>query len=171
MGSEMCIRDRVYTFSIKLGVLPVQGYKPLSEGLIPYLRHLILPCISLGLVYMALLTRMTRATMIEALSEDYIRTARAKGLSSRVVIWHALKNAANPIVTTIGVGIAMLIGGVVVTETVFAIPGLGRLTVDAVLRHDYPVIQGVLLIASSVYVLINLLIDLSYRLFDPRVEG
>lgn len=161
----------VYVFSIKLGVLPVQGYKPLSEGLIPYVRHLILPCVSLGLVYMALLTRMTRATMIEALSEDYIRTARAKGLSSRVVIWHALKNAANPIVTTIGVGIAMLIGGVVVTETVFAIPGLGRLTVDAVLRHDYPVIQGVLLIASSVYVLINLLIDLSYRLFDPRVEG
>ena len=161
----------VYVFSIKLGALPVQGYRPLSEGLAPYLRHLLLPCISLGLVYMALLTRMTRATMLEALSEDYIRTARAKGLAARAVIWHALKNAANPIVTTVGVGVAMLIGGVVVTETVFAIPGLGRLTVDAVLRHDYPVIQGVLLIASAIYVLINLLVDLSYRLFDPRVEG
>ncbi len=161
----------VYTLSIKLGVLPVQGYKPLSGGLLPYLRHLLLPCLSLGLVYMALLTRMTRATMLEALSEDYIRTAKAKGLGARMVIWHALKNAANPIVTTIGVGVAMLIGGVVVTETVFAIPGLGRLTVDAVLRHDYPVIQGILLFASGIYVLINLLVDLSYRIFDPRVEG
>lgn len=161
----------VYVLSIKMGVLPVQGYKPLSEGIVPYARHLVLPCLSLGLVYMALLTRMTRATMLEALSEDYIRTARAKGLGARLVIWHALKNAANPIVTTVGVGVAMLIGGVVVTETVFAIPGLGRLTVDAVLRHDYPVIQGILLIASAVYVLINLLVDLSYRLFDPRVEG
>lgn len=161
----------VYVLSIQMGLLPVQGYKPLSEGFVPYARHLLLPCLSLGMVYMALLTRMTRATMLEALSEDYIRTARAKGLGARLVIWHALKNAANPIVTTVGVGIAMLIGGVVVTETVFAIPGLGRLTVDAVLRHDYPVIQGILLIASAVYVLINLLVDLSYRLFDPRVAG
>lgn len=161
----------VYIFSIKMGIFPVQGYKPLSDGALAYSRHLLLPCLSLGLVYMALLTRMTRATMLEALSEDYIRTANAKGLGARLVIWHALKNAANPIVTTVGVGIAMLIGGVVVTETVFAIPGLGRLTVDAVLRHDYPVIQGILLIASAVYVFINLLVDLSYRLFDPRVEG
>lgn len=161
----------VYTLSIRLGVLPVQGYKPLSDGLMPYLSHLLLPCLSLGMVYMALLTRMTRATMLEALSEDYIRTAKAKGLGAGMVIWHALKNAANPIVTTIGVGVAMLIGGVVVTETVFAIPGLGRLTVDAVLRHDYPVIQGILLCASAVYVFINLLVDLSYRLFDPRVDG
>lgn len=161
----------VYVLSIQMGLLPVQGYKPLSEGFVPYARHLLLPCLSLGMVYMALLTRMTRATMLEALSEDYIRTARAKGLGARLVIWHALKNAANPIVTTVGVGIAMLIGGVVVTETVFAIPGLGRLTVDAVLRHDYPVIQGILLIASAGYVLINLLVDLSYRLFDPRVAG
>jgi peptide/nickel transport system permease protein len=159
-----------YVFSVKLGMLPVQGYKPMSDGLVAYARHLVLPCVSLGLVYMALLTRMTRATMLEALGEDYIRTARAKGLDSRLIIWHALKNAANPIVTTIGVGIAMLIGGVVVTETVFAIPGLGRLTVDAVLRHDYPVIQGVLLISSAVYVFINLLVDLSYRIFDPRMD-
>ena len=135
----------VYGFSIKLGWLPVQGYRPLDQGLVPYLRHLVLPCLSLGLVYMALLTRMTRATMLETLSEDYVRTARAKGLATGPVVWHALKNAANPIVTTIGVGVALLIGGVVVTETVFAIPGLGRLTIDAVLRHDYPVIQGVLL--------------------------
>lgn len=159
----------VYVLSIKMGWFPVQGYKPLSSGIVLYFRHLLLPCLSLGLVYMALLTRMTRATMLEALGEDYIRTAKAKGLGTRLVIWHALKNAANPIVTTIGVGIAMLIGGVVVTETVFAIPGLGRLTVDAVLRHDYPVIQGVLLIASAVYVLINLVVDLSYRIFDPRM--
>lgn len=160
----------VYVLSIKLGWLPVQGYRPMSAGLGLYFRHLLLPCLSLGLVYMALLTRMTRATMLEALSEDYIRTARAKGLGAGLVIWHALKNAANPIVTTIGVGIAMLIGGVVVTETVFAIPGLGRLTVDAVLRHDYPVLQGILLMASATYVLINLAVDLSYRLFDPRID-
>lgn len=160
----------VYLFSITLGWLPVQGYRPMSDGLLTYFKHLVLPCSTLGLVYMALLTRMTRATMIEALGEDYIRTARAKGLGIKAVIWHALKNAANPIVTTIGVGIALLIGGVVVTETVFAIPGIGRLTIDAVLRHDYPVIQGVLLVASGVYVLINLLVDLSYRLFDPRIR-
>ncbi len=161
----------VFILSVKLGWLPVQGYKPPSEGWGAYFRHLLLPCVSLGLVYMALLTRMTRATMLEALSEDYIRTARAKGLELRTIVWHALKNAANPIVTTIGVGVAMLIGGVVVTETVFAIPGLGRLTVDAVLRHDYPVIQGVLLVASGAYVLINLLVDLSYRIFDPRIQA
>jgi peptide/nickel transport system permease protein len=160
----------VYVFSIKLGWLPVQGYRSSAQGFYLYIRHLILPCVSLGLVYMALITRMTRATMLEALSEDYIRTARAKGLGPRKIIWHALKNAANPIVTTVGVGIAMLIGGVVVTETVFAIPGIGRLTVDSVLSHDYPVIQGILLLASAVYVLINLVVDLSYRLFDPRVE-
>jgi peptide/nickel transport system permease protein len=160
----------VYVFSMTLGWLPVQGYRPMSDGLWNYFKHLILPCTTLGLVYMALLTRMTRATMIEALGEDYIRTARAKGLGVKAVIWHALKNAANPIITTIGVGIALLIGGVVVTETVFAIPGIGRLTVDAVLRHDYPVIQGVLLVASGIYVLINLLVDLSYRLFDPRIR-
>ncbi len=161
----------VYGFSIKLRWLPVQGYRPLAEGVGLYLRHLILPCVSLGLVYMALLARMTRATMLEALNEDYIRTARAKGLPTLPIVWHALKNAANPIVTTIGVGVALLIGGVVVTETVFAIPGLGRLTVDAVLRHDYPVVQGVLLVASAIYVLVNLLVDLSYRLFDPRLRS
>jgi peptide/nickel transport system permease protein len=128
--------------------------------------------LSLGLVFMALLTRMTRSTMIEVLGEDYIRTARSKGLKpARVLLRHALKNAAVPIVTTIGTGIALLIGGVVVTESVFAIPGIGRLTIDAVTQRDYPVIQGVILLSSLAYVLLNLLIDLSYRLFDPRIRA
>jgi peptide/nickel transport system permease protein len=160
----------IYTFSIQLQWLPVQGYVRLSEGVGPWLRNLLLPCVNLALVYMALLTRMTRATVLEVLQEDYIRTARAKGLGVMAVLGHALRNAAIPIATTVGVGIALLIGGVVVTETVFAIPGVGRLVIDSVQRHDYPVIQGVLLLSAAVYVLINLLIDLSYRLFDPRIR-
>jgi len=160
----------IYTFSITLQWLPVQGYVRLSEGIGPWLRHLLLPCVNLALVYMALLTRMTRATVLEVLQEDYIRTARAKGLGVMAVLGHALRNAAIPIATTVGVGIALLIGGVVVTETVFAIPGVGRLVIDSVQRHDYPVIQSVLLLSAGVYVLINLLIDLSYRLFDPRIR-
>jgi peptide/nickel transport system permease protein len=126
--------------------------------------------VNLALVYMALLTRMTRATVLEVLQEDYIRTARAKGLGVLAVLGHALRNAAIPIATTVGVGIALLIGGVVVTETVFAIPGVGRLVIDSVQRHDYPVIQSVLLLSAGVYVLINLAIDLSYGLFDPRIR-
>jgi peptide/nickel transport system permease protein len=160
----------IYTFSIVLQWLPVQGYVRLSEGVGPWLRNLVLPCVNLALVYMALLTRMTRATVLEVLHEDYIRTARAKGLGVLAVLGHALRNAAIPIATTVGVGIALLIGGVVVTETVFAIPGIGRLVIDSVQRHDYPVIQSVLLLSAGVYVLINLLIDLSYRLFDPRIS-
>ena len=160
----------IYTFSITLQWLPVQGYVRLSEGIGPWLRNLLLPCVNLALVYMALLTRMTRATVLEVLQEDYIRTARAKGLGMLAVLGHALRNAAIPIATTVGVGIALLIGGVVVTETVFAIPGIGRLVIDSVQRHDYPVIQSVLLLSAGVYVLINLLIDLSYRLFDPRIR-
>lgn len=161
----------IYQFSIELRWLPVQGYKPIAEGVVPYLRHLVLPVVSLGLVFLALIARMTRATMLEVLNQDYIRTARAKGLgNTRILVLHALKNAANPIVTTIGFGIAALIGGVVVTETVFAIPGIGRLTIDAVIRRDFPVIQGVILLFSAVYVLINLVIDLSYALFDPRIR-
>ena len=161
----------IYTFSIRLQWLPVQGYVRLSEGIGPWLRNLLLPCLNLALVYMALLTRMTRATVLEVLQEDYIRTARAKGLGVLAVLGHALRNAAIPIATTVGVGIALLIGGVVVTETVFAIPGVGRLVIDSVQRHDYPVIQSVLLLSAGVYVLINLLIDLSYRLFDPRIRA
>lgn len=160
----------VYTFALKLQWLPVQGYRGIAEGVLPWLKHLVLPCLNLGLLYTALLTRMTRASMLEVLHEDYIRTARAKGLGVLPVLGHALRNAAIPIATTVGVGIALLIGGVVVTETVFAIPGVGRLVIDSVQRHDYPVIQSVLLLSAGVYVLINLLIDLSYRFFDPRIQ-
>jgi len=162
----------VWGFALKWRLLPVQGFTPLANGIVADLRHLILPSLSLGLVYMALLTRMTRSTMIEVLGEDYIRTARAKGLRpAAVLLRHGLKNAAVPIVTTVGNGIALLIGGVVVTESVFAVPGIGRLTIDAVTQRDYPVIQGVILLSSLAYVLLNLMIDFSYRLFDPRIRS
>jgi len=161
----------VMLFSQALEWLPVQGYKSMSEGVGVMLEHLVLPSIALGMVYMALIARITRASMLEVLSQDYIRTAHAKGLATdQVLIGHALKNAAVPIVTVIGIGIALLISGVVVTETVFAIPGIGRLTVDAILRRDYPIIQGVILLFSLVYVLINLMVDISYTLFDPRIR-
>ena len=161
----------IWTVSVKLGWLPVQGYKPLADGFWPYLQHLILPSITLSIIYIALIARVTRATVLDTLGEDYIRTARAKGLpESKVLIRHALANAAVPILTIIGIGIALLIGGVVVTESVYAIPGLGRLTVDAVLARDFPTIQGVILLFSFAYVLINLLVDLSYVIFDPRIR-
>jgi peptide/nickel transport system permease protein len=160
-----------YIFALELDWLPVQGYTPFSRGFWPWLENLILPAIALGSVYIALIARITRATMLEVLQQDYIRTARAKGVGQRSILFlHALKNAAVPIVTVIGIGIALLIGGAVVTESVFAIPGLGRLTVDAILRRDYPVIQGVVLLFSFVYVLVNLAIDLAYTLFDPRIR-
>ncbi|HRK19243.1 MAG TPA: ABC transporter permease [Hyphomicrobiaceae bacterium] len=160
-----------YLFALKLDLLPVQGYTPLSEGIWPWFENLILPAITLGFVYIALIARITRASMLEVLQQDYIRTARAKGVGRTAILFvHALKNAAIPIVTVIGIGIALLIGGAVVTESVFAIPGLGRLTVDAILRRDYPVIQGVVLMFSFVYVLINLLVDIIYTLVDPRVR-
>lgn len=152
-------------------MLPVQGYTPLARGVGPWLSNLILPAITLGGVYIALIARITRATMLEVLSQDYIRTARAKGVGNSTVLFlHALKNAAVPIVTVIGIGIALLIGGAVVTESVFAIPGLGRLVVDAILRRDYPIIQGVVLMFSFVYVLVNLGVDLVYSLVDPRIR-
>ena len=161
----------VWVFAVQLGWLPVQGYSPLSRGLWPFLRQLILPALTLGFVYVALITRMTRASMLSVLREDYIRTANAKGLPPAVVLLrHALKNAGLPVVTIIGVGVALLIGGVVVTESVFALPGIGRLTVDAILRRDYPVIQAVILMVSGVYVLINLAIDLLYLVLDPRIR-
>ena len=160
-----------WTFALELDWLPVQGYTPFSEGFVPWMENLILPAVALGSVYIALIARITRATMLEVLQQDYIRTARAKGAGQRSILFlHALKNAAVPIVTVIGIGIALLIGGAVVTESVFAIPGLGRLTVDAILRRDYPVIQGVVLLFSFVYVLVNLVIDLLYTLFDPRIR-
>lgn len=158
--------------SVELKWLPVQGYVPIAYGFGPFARHLVLPAMSLGIVNAALIARITRTTMLEVLHQDYIRTARAKGLSvRRVLVRHALKNAAVPIVTVIGISFALLISGVVVTETVFNIPGLGRLTVDAILRRDYPVIQGVILVFSATYVIVNLLVDLSYRLFDPRIRA
>jgi len=161
----------IWLVSLQLGWLPVQGYARLSEGFFLWLRHLILPAITLSLIYIALIARVTRASVLEALGEDYIRTARAKGLPEmRVLVRHALANAAIPIATVIGIGIAILIGGVVVTESVYAIPGLGRLTVDAVLARDFPTIQGVILFFSFVYVMVNLLIDLSYVFFDPRIR-
>jgi peptide/nickel transport system permease protein len=161
----------IWLISLKLGWLPVQGYKRLSEGLGPWLYHLTLPAITLSLIYIALIARVTRASVLETLGEDYIRTARAKGLPEVLVLKrHALANAAVPIITVIGIGIALLIGGVVVTESVYAIPGLGRLTVDAVLARDFPTVQGVILLFSFVYVLVNLLVDLSYVFFDPRIR-
>jgi peptide/nickel transport system permease protein len=161
----------ILLFSIELGWLPVQGYRPIGEGIVEWARHLVLPSIALGTVYIALIARMTRAAMLDVLAQDYVRTAQAKGLSpSAVLVGHALKNAAVPIATVVGIGIALLIGGAIVTETVFALPGIGRLTVDAILRRDYPVIQGVVLIFSAAYVLINLAVDLSYMLFDPRIR-
>ena len=160
-----------YIFALELDWLPVQGYTPFSRGFFPWIENLILPAVALGSVYIALIARITRATMLEVLQQDYIRTAKAKGVGQRSILFmHALKNAAVPIVTVIGIGIALLIGGAVVTESVFAIPGLGRLTVDAILRRDYPVIQGVVLLFSFVYVLVNLVIDLAYTLFDPRIR-
>ena len=161
----------VYVFAISFAWLPVQGYRPLTAGFWPFLRHLILPALTLSVIYMALVARMTRASMLSVLSEDYIRTAFAKGLPpGRVLVRHALKNASLPIVTIIGIGFALLIGGAVVTESVFALPGLGRLTVDAIVRRDYPVIQGVLLLVSGVYVMINLVIDMLYVCLDPRIR-
>lgn len=160
-----------YLFALKLEWFPVQGYTPLSEGVRPWLHNLVLPALTLGLVYIALIARITRASMLEVLQQDYIRTARAKGVGQGAVLFvHALKNAAIPVVTVIGIGIALLIGGAVVTESVFAIPGLGRLTVDAILRRDYPVIQGVVLMFSVVYVLVNLAIDIAYTFIDPRIR-
>ncbi len=161
----------IWLVSIKLGWLPVQGYKRIADGVGPWFYHLILPSITLSVIYIALIARVTRASVLETLGEDYIRTARAKGLPEiTVLLRHALTNAAVPIITVIGIGIALLIGGVVVTESVYAIPGLGRLTVDAVLARDFPTIQGVILLFSFVYVMINLLVDLSYVFFDPRIR-
>jgi peptide/nickel transport system permease protein len=161
----------IYIFAIDLGWLPVQGYTRIGADFGGFIEHMILPSITLGIIYVALIARITRASVLEVLNEDYIRTARAKGLSNRVVLMrHALRNAAVPILTVIGIGIALLIGGAVVTETVYGLPGLGRLTVEAVLSRDFPTIQAVILMFSVVYVVINLLIDISYTLFDPRIR-
>jgi peptide/nickel transport system permease protein len=165
----------IYVFAIRLDWFPVQGYRRLfgasSQGIGPWAYQLALPWITLSFIYVALLSRVTRAAVSEALTEDYIRTARSKGLPEiAVLLRHALRNAAVPIATVIGIGIALLIGGVVVTETVYAIPGLGSMTVDAVLNRDFPVIQGLVLFFSVAYVVVNLLVDLSYLILDPRIR-
>jgi len=162
----------VYVFSVRLKWLPVQGYSPLADDVLGTLRSVALPSLALALVFAALIARVTRAALLEVLSENHIRTARAKGLSTwRILVIHALKNAGVPVITVIGIGFATLVGGVVVTESVFNIPGIGRLTVDAITRRDYPVVQGVILFFSVLLIVINILVDLSYALFDPRVKG
>ncbi|MEW5420339.1 ABC transporter permease [Amorphus sp. 3PC139-8] len=161
----------IYLFALKLGWLPVQGYRPLGDGFWPFAQRLIMPVTALSGVYIALVARITRSSIIEVLGEDYIRTARAKGAPERrVLLRHALRNAAVPIVTIIGIGVASLITGVVVTESVFNLPGLGRLVVEAVLARDYPVIQGLILLFSFTYILINLVVDILYTVFDPRIR-
>ena len=160
-----------YTFALQLDWFPVQGYTPIVNGLGGWLSNLMLPAVALGGAFIALIARITRATMLEVLSQDYVRTAKAKGVGQRAILFvHALKNAAVPIITIIGIGFAGLIGGAVVTESVFAIPGVGRLVVDAILRRDYPVIQGVVLMFSFTYVIVNLIVDLLYTVFDPRIR-
>ena len=161
----------IYLFAVQLGWLPVQGYQRLRDGFGGFLERIILPSLTLAVIYVALIARITRASMLEVLEADHVRTARAKGLAELTVLMrHALRNAAVPIVTVIGLGVALLIGGVVVTESVYAIPGLGRLTVDAVLARDYPTVQAVILLFSAVYVLINLVVDLTYTFLDPRIR-
>lgn len=161
----------IYGLSMKLKIFPVQGYVSIADGLWPFLYRLILPSVTLSVIFIALFARITRASMLDVLGEDYIRTAHAKGLPEHVVLMrHGLRNAAVPIITVIGTGFALLVGGVVVTESVYNIPGLGRLTVDAVLRRDYPVIQGIILVFSGLYVLVNLIVDILYTVFDPRIR-
>src|SRR5712692_8542845 len=161
----------IYLFAISLAWLPVQGYQRLREGVGGFLEHLILPSLTLAAIYVALIARITRASVLEVINADHVRTARAKGLAEMpVLLRHVLRNAAVPIVTVIGLGVALLIGGVVVTESVYSIPGLGRLTVDAVLARDYPTVQAVILLFSVAYVLINLLVDLTYTFLDPRIR-
>jgi len=161
----------IYLLALKLGWFPVQGYRPLSAGFAPFAQRLVLPTLALSGIYIALVARITRSSIIEVMGEDYIRTARAKGArESTILLRHALKNAAVPIVTIIGIGVAALITGVVVTESVFNLPGLGRLVVEAVLARDYPIIQGLILLFSLAYILINLVVDVLYTVFDPRIR-
>ena len=161
----------IYGVAIHANMLPVGGYASPSDGLWLFVKHMVQPALTLGFTYAALIARITRASMIEVLQCDYIRTAHAKGVSVSRVLWvHALKNASVPISTVIAMGIAILISGVVVTESVFAIPGLGRMTAEAIVNRDYPVIQGVVLLFSLTYVIINLAVDLLYTVLDPRIR-
>jgi peptide/nickel transport system permease protein len=161
----------IWEFSLELKWLPVQGYTSPFDDLGRFFWHITLPTITLSVIYIALIARITRASVLDVLEEDYIRTARAKGQTeTKVLIGHALRNAAVPIVTVIGLGVALLIGGVVITESVYNVPGLGRLVVDAILKRDYPIIQGLILMFSLVYILVNLVIDIAYTLLDPRIR-
>jgi peptide/nickel transport system permease protein len=163
--------NMIWLFAVKLGWFPAVGYEHIGDGIGPWLKSITLPSITVGVIVAALVARMTRATMLEVLREDYIRTARAKGLGEFIVlVRHGLKNASIPIVTIIGLSMAGLVSGLVVTEAVFAIPGLGRLVVDAVLRRDYPVIQGVILIITVFYVIMNLIVDITYGYLDPKIR-
>ena len=161
----------IQIFAIDLRWLPVQGFKSITAGFGPFLERIILPTLTLSFIYIALIARMTRAAMLDVMGEDFIRTARAKGIGEiAVLLRHGLRNAAVPVITVIGTGFALLISGVVVTESVFNLPGVGRLTVDAVLARDYPVIQAMILLTSLIYVTVNLLIDVAYTLLDPRIR-
>ena len=161
----------LWAFGQDSPIFPVASYSPLRDGFVEYMRHLALPVLALGILLMSLITRMTRASMLEVLREDYVRTARAKGLGERLVLLrYALRNASLPIVTVIGLGFGGLITGVVVAESVFAIPGLGRLIVDGIRRRDYPVIQAMLIVTAGAYVFVNLAVDLLYAYLDPRIR-
>jgi peptide/nickel transport system permease protein len=162
----------VFVFAINLGWFPVQGYSPIANGIGPFLHHITLPSVTLSFIYIALISRITRASVLDILAQDYIRTAYAKGFGDvQVFAGHVLRNAAVPITTIVGIGVALMIGGVVVTESVFNIPGMGRLVVDAIGRRDYPVIQGVTLVFAGAYVFINFVVDVCCGLFDPRIRN
>ena len=161
----------LWAFGMDDPILPVAGYVKITDDFWDYVRHLILPSLSLGLVVIALIARMTRASVLEVLKEDYVRTARAKGMAEKtVLIRHALRNASLPILTVIGLGLAGLLSGAVVTESVFAIPGLGRLAVEAIATRDYPIIQAMIILIGSFYVFINLAVDILYAFLDPRIR-
>lgn len=161
----------IFVFGVSLQWLPVAGYQSLSAGLWESLHYLLMPAVTLGMAQAALLARLTRSMMLEILGEDYVRTARAKGLAEpRVVAVHAFRNAMIPLVTVIGLMFASLMGGALVTEQVFSVPGVGRLLVQAVARRDYPIVQGVVLVVAGLYVFINLVVDLLYSSLDPRIK-
>ena len=161
----------IYLFAVNLGWLPAAGYASVFSDPRAAFRYMVLPAVSLGFNQSALIARIARSCMVEVLQQDYVRTARAKGLSQRVVVYvHAFRNALVPVVTVVGITMAILIGGAVVTEIVFNIPGLGRLIISAILRRDYPVVQGVVLVTAASYVLINLMVDMVYAFIDPRIR-
>ena len=161
----------MWVFAVKIPLFPAGGYIYFGEGFWPYLHSLLLPAFLLGVTGAALITRMTRATMLEVLKEDYVRTARAKGLTEKLILMrHALRNAANPILTIIGFSIAGVVTGVVITETIFVIPGMGRLVFTAIAERDFPVLQSVILVVAAAYILVNLVIDIMYVYVDPRIR-